>query len=53
MDEPLTCYHCGYTGEEVVVVRTYSGHTFSHCTDVLVCTERSEIGSKFRNRKGN
>jgi len=50
MDEPLTCDHCGYTGEEVVV-RTYSGHSFSHCTDVVVCIERSEIASKCRKGK--
>ena len=51
MDEPLTCDHCGYTGEAVRVVRTYSGHSFSHCTDVVACIERSEIASKFRKGK--
>jgi hypothetical protein len=47
MNEPLTCDHCGYTGEDVVA-RTYNGHSLSHCTNVVVCTQRSEIASKFR-----
>jgi len=51
MEDLLTCDHCGHTGEDVAA-RTYNGHSLSHCTDVLVCTERSEMVNKFKLRKG-
>ena len=51
MNEPLICDHCGYTGEGIQV-RFYGGNSFSHCIDVVVCTERSEMVNKFKFRNG-